>query len=141
MDPEQSLAACLCSSTDPGCRNGPGWGAWCSRTCLEQGKRWSSERRKLILSCSGPISLRLGSHEKGKGLQELAEPGVGKIYALVLSVLEPPRTISGKGFGGCECGRKEVISQDHFQTSPSLTPFPGPKDLRVSAAPEVMAGP
>ena len=26
MDPEQSLAACLCSSTEPECRNGPGWG-------------------------------------------------------------------------------------------------------------------
>ena len=100
MDPEQSLAACLCSSTDPGCRNGPGCGAWCSRTCLEQGKRWSSERRKLILSCSGPISLWLGGHEKGKGLQELAEPGVGKIYAPVLSVLEPPAPSREKALEG-----------------------------------------
>lgn len=39
-----------------------------------------------------------------------------------LSVWEPPSAFSGKGFWGwgCECGRKEVIGQDHFQTSPSL---------------------
>lgn len=40
-----------------------------------------------------------------------------------------------------EHGRKEVISQDHFQTSSSLTPNPGPKSLRVSAGPEVTVAP
>lgn len=91
MDPEQSLTACLCSSTEPECRNGPSWGAWCSRICLEQGKRWRKERRKRILSSSGPINLWLSGNEKSIRLWGLAEPGVGKIYALVLSASDPQR--------------------------------------------------
>ena len=53
-----------------------------------------------ILSASGPTDLWLSGNEKVKGLQELAEPGMGRIYALVLSVLEPPVPSQKKALEG-----------------------------------------
>lgn len=54
----------------------------------------------MILSASGPTDLWLSGNEKGKGFQELAEPRMGRIYALVLSVLEPPASSQKKALEG-----------------------------------------
>lgn len=58
------------------------------------------EKEGMILSASGPTDLWLSSNEKGKGFQELAEPGMGRIYVMVLSVFESPAPSQKKPLKG-----------------------------------------
>lgn len=58
------------------------------------------EKEGMILSASGPTDLWLSGNEKGKGFQELAETSMGRIYALVLSVLEAPASSQKKALEG-----------------------------------------
>lgn len=88
------------------------------RTGPEQGRRWSRARRKGILSSSGPKNLWLSSNGTGKGLQEVAKPIVGRIYALVLSVWEPPVPSWGKALDGVGVGGKNGSARTIFRQSP-----------------------
>lgn len=117
-------------------QNGPGWLFSWVRTCPDQGRRQSRERRKLVLSASGrPRKLWLRGNVKECVASETGSARVRSANSLALSVLEAPGPFQEKlgFFGGGEASveRNRWISQDDFRHPHLRRSSLRPQDLRA----------